>query len=183
MQRGATSVAIACERHFNTAATSGQEMLGVLARGATAGRRGTRVMSSTDPKALRPSDSLVIQTERLVLRELRPDDTDLLLEIFSDPIAMKYYPGTKSRSETRSWISRNLSSYREHGYGMWATFSSSTGEFVGQVGLTLQEVEGHAETELGYLLVREFWGRGIASEAARACRDFAFEKLGKSHLV
>ncbi len=96
---------------------------------------------------------------------------------------MKYYPGTKSRSETRSWISRNLSSYREHGYGMWATFSSSTGEFVGQVGLTLQEVEGHAETELGYLLAREFWGRGIASEAARACRDFAFEKLGRSHLV
>ncbi len=66
---------------------------------------------------------------------------------------------------------------------MWATFSRVTAEFVGQVGLTLQDVKGHAETELGYLLVRKFWGQGIASEAARACRDFAFEELGRSQLV
>ncbi len=125
----------------------------------------------------------LIETDRLALRPLRPDDTDLLLQIFSDPKAMEFYPGTKSRRETDRWIADNLRSYEEYGHGMWAVFVKQSGAFVGQVGFTRQQVDGVAETELGYLLVRKAWGRGLASEAARACLDFAFHTLRKPRLI
>lgn len=62
----------------------------------------------------------VVETERLILRRIESGDVDNLLGIFADPEAMRYYPGTKSRAETESWIAWNLGSYREHGFGLWA---------------------------------------------------------------
>ena len=73
--------------------------------------------------------------------------------------------------------------YEQYGHGMWAAVEREHGRFVGQIGLVVQEVEGVVEVELGYLLLRSCWGRGFATEAARACRDFGFRELHKDRLI
>ncbi|MCP3931608.1 MAG: GNAT family N-acetyltransferase, partial [Bacteroidetes bacterium] len=119
-----------------------------------------------------------LETERLTFRDLDQSDLGNLQEIFADPIAMKYYPSTKSESETLEWINWNIASYQKNGYGLWALVSKSTGEFVGQCGLILQrDVDGIDEVEVAYLLVRKHWGNGFATEAAAASRNFAFSNL------
>lgn len=127
--------------------------------------------------------SAVLETERMVLRELVPEDVDDLMPIFSDPEAMRYYPSTKSREEVERWIRWVTGSYEQNGFGLWACVLKATSEFCGQCGLMPQEVEGRREVEVGYLFVREFWGRGLATEAARASRDWGFEQLGRRRLV
>ncbi len=126
----------------------------------------------------------VLETSRLVLRAFTPSDVDDLLGIFSDPEAMRYYPATKGRYETAEWINRNLESYTDHGFGMWAAISKDTNEFVGQCGLILQrDVAGRDEVEIGYSFLRRCWNRGLATEAAVGCRTFGFRNLDRDHLV
>ena len=125
----------------------------------------------------------VLETERMMLRWMEMSDVDDLIGIFSDPVAMRYYPGTKTRREAEDWVRWTLSSYRDHGFGQWAAVLKDSGEFAGQCGLTVQEVEGEEEVEIGYLFLREFWGRGLATEAARAARDHGFHALGYERLV
>lgn len=118
----------------------------------------------------------------MVLRRMEMADVDFLMGIFSDPVAMRYYPGTKSRGEADAWVRNQLDRYRDHGIGLWAAIFKDSGEFAGQCGLTLQEVEGKEEVEIGYLFLRKYWNRGLATEAARACRDHGFA-LGHDRLV
>jgi ribosomal-protein-alanine N-acetyltransferase len=125
----------------------------------------------------------VLETERLILRQMCFNDIDNLLQIFSDPGAMRYYPSTKSREETAAWIDWNMRSYRENGFGLWAATLKDSAEFVGQCGLVAQEVDGRQEVEIGYLFVRRFWGRGLATEAARASRDYGINRLGYGRLI
>lgn len=124
-----------------------------------------------------------IETERLRLREMTPSDAEVLLGIFADPEAMRYYPRVKTREETEAWIDWNQRSYRDHGFGLWVAEFKRNGEFAGQCGLVKQEVAGRSEVEIGYLFLRRHWGQGLATEAARACRDYGFEQLGRSRLV
>lgn len=126
---------------------------------------------------------VVLVTERMRLRELTPGDADSLLGIFSDPEAMKYYPGTKDRDETGQWIARQRESYERNGFGLWLCELKQTGEFVGQCGLAWQDVEGTPEVEIGYLFLRRHWHRGFATEAAAACRDHGFDALRRDRLV
>jgi [ribosomal protein S5]-alanine N-acetyltransferase len=124
----------------------------------------------------------VLETERMVLRRMTMSDVDDLMGIFSDPVAMRHYPATKSRAEAEDWVRWTLGSYRDHGFGQWVAVLEDTREFVGQCGLTVQEVEGTEEVEIGYLFLRRFWGRGLATEAARAVRDYGFA-LGYRRLI
>lgn len=125
----------------------------------------------------------VLETERMVLRRMEMSDVDDLMGIFSDSVAMRYYPGTKTRREAEEWVRRMLASYRDHGFGLWAAVLKDSGELAGQCGLTVQEVAGEEEVEIGYLFLRKFWGRGLATEAARASRDHGFHTLGYGRLV
>jgi RimJ/RimL family protein N-acetyltransferase len=111
------------------------------------------------------------------------NDTSDLLKIFSDLEAMRFYPNTKNRRQTEDWIGWNLESYARHGFGLWIAELKQTGEFAGQCGLVTQDIDGVSEVEIGYLFLRKLWGRGLATEAARACRDYATNELGVKRLI
>jgi RimJ/RimL family protein N-acetyltransferase len=126
---------------------------------------------------------VVLETPRLFLRELAPQDVDGLFEILGDPETMRYYPHPYSREEVARWIERNRERYASHGFGLWALILREKGEFVGDCGLTYQHVDGVDELEVGYHVNKELWRRGLATEAARACRDHAFDALGFDRLI
>jgi [ribosomal protein S5]-alanine N-acetyltransferase len=119
------------------------------------------------------------ETERLRFRPIRPDDVDNLLLIFGDPVAMELWPAVKTREEVVKSIERYRQRYREQGYGLWAVELKETGEFVGRAGLIRQE-EG---IEVAYSLVPRHWHPGYATEAAQACRDWAFGHLDCDRVI
>jgi len=125
----------------------------------------------------------IIETERLILRELTPEDEDNLAAIFTDPVAMRYYPSTKSRMEIRFWLLRAIDSYRIHGFGLWGIETKEDGRFVGECGLVPQTIDTTEEIEIGYHVLRSHWRHGIATEAAIACRDYALDRLGLDRLI
>ena len=116
----------------------------------------------------------MIETERLLLREYTPDDFDDLYEILSDPETMAHYPAPFDEERTRRWIGWNLENYAAYGFGLWAVVRKETGEFIGDCGLTLQNIDGETLPEIGYHIHRKYWRRGYAKEAAKAVRDWAF---------
>jgi RimJ/RimL family protein N-acetyltransferase len=122
----------------------------------------------------------VLETERLLLRELEPGDLDDLAELFGDPEVTRYY---QRLPEPRAWLDWNRGLYAERGFGLWAVVLKETGEMVGDCGLTPQVVEGVDEIEVGYHLKRAFWGHGLATEAARRCRDHARDELAIARLI
>lgn len=97
---------------------------------------------------------MIMKTDRLILRKMRRDDAENLLEIFSDPIAMEYYPSTKNEKQTLQWIDRMLENYEKHGTGLWVAEHKQTGEFLGQCGIVPQEVEGSNEWKSAICLNR-----------------------------
>lgn len=125
----------------------------------------------------------VLETERLLLRDLTPDDVDGLLEIFGDPRAMWAYPSTKDRAQTEAWIRWAIESYDANGWGLWAVVRREDGRFLGDCGPMYQPVEGEQVPELGYHIVRAEWGHGYATEAALACRDWFFTNTDHQRLV
>src|SRR5215469_17940546 len=109
----------------------------------------------------------ILETSRLILREFTPDDADALALVVSDPETMRFYPAPFDRDGVEQWIARNLRRYAEHGHGLWAMVLKSSGEMIGDCGLTVQNVDGVNEIEVGYHVRRDLWGRGLATEAAQ----------------
>ena len=119
----------------------------------------------------------VIETQRLQLREMTPADRPALCRILQDSEVMYAYNGPFSDEEVDEWLERQLARYRQYGYGLWAVVLKATGEMIGQCGLTLQQWNGREMLEAGYLFQRSHWHQGYATEAARACTDYAFGTL------
>lgn len=111
------------------------------------------------------------------------DDAAFIYSLLSDPEHMRYYPRTYSLDEARGWIQWQLNLYRDHGFGLWALALKGAADLVGQCGLTIQDVEGDDEIEIGYHISKSHWRQGFASEAASACRDYAFDVLGLERIV
>jgi RimJ/RimL family protein N-acetyltransferase len=118
-------------------------------------------------------------TERLRLRPYTLADEAALFEVFSDAYARSFYPEMADRARVRAWIEWNLDNYQEFGFGLWAMELRSVGQFIGDCGLTYQEVEGRRMLELGYHVLESQRGRGYATEAARACRDAGFRNTAE----
>jgi [ribosomal protein S5]-alanine N-acetyltransferase len=125
----------------------------------------------------------ILETSRLLLREFVPGDVAALVRVLSDPIAMRYYPQPYNEEGVRDWIDRNRWRYRAHGYGLWAMVLKASGELIGDCGLIKQMVAGNDETEVGYHVRRDWWGQGLATEAARGCRDYAFAQLSVQRVI
>jgi RimJ/RimL family protein N-acetyltransferase len=125
----------------------------------------------------------ILETPRLILREFSPEDSEHLALVLSDPETMRFYPAPLDRTGVKTWISRNVHRYAEDGHGLWAMILKSSGELIGDCGLTVQEVDGVNEIEIGYHVRRDLWGKGFATEAARACRDYGFDSLPVERLI
>lgn len=121
------------------------------------------------------SKIVIIETNRLILREYTLDDFDNLYEIVSDPETMRHYPKPFDEERTRDWIEWNLQNYKNYGFGLWVVTLKETGEFIGDCGISIQNIDWELLPEIGYHIHKKYWRRGFGSEAARAVRDWAFE--------
>ena len=122
-------------------------------------------------------------TSRLALSEMADTDLDDMAALLGDEDVMSYYPRPYSRAESQDWIAWNQRNYHDHGFGLWTLTLRSTGEFVGDCGLTFQHVDGARELEVGYHVSGRMQGQGYATEAAAAARDFARDVLGFRRLI
>jgi RimJ/RimL family protein N-acetyltransferase len=124
-----------------------------------------------------------IQTERLLLRAWRPDDFEDFARISADPEVMRYIASGQPATRSQAW--RAMAVFVGHwslrGYGLWATEERATGRFIGRIGLW--NPEGWPGLEVGWLLDRACWGRGLATEGARAALDYAFTTVGADHVI
>jgi RimJ/RimL family protein N-acetyltransferase len=111
-----------------------------------------------------------------------PTDIDDMADLLGDPQVMRFYPAPKTREQAAAWIAWNERNYAEHGYGLWI-IETHEGDFVGDCGLTWQEVNGVKKLEVGYHVAPRWQGQGMASEAAAACRDFARERVEARELI
>ena len=121
---------------------------------------------------------MVLETERLVLREMGQADLPALCEILQDPLVMYAYEHAFSDDEAQAWLDRQLERYATYGFGLWAVVEKASGQLIGQCGVTMQDWCGREVPEVGYLFRRSKWHQGFAAEAAAACRDYAFHTLG-----
>ena len=115
---------------------------------------------------------LPLETERLLVRPLREEDAQALHEVWSDPETMRYIPAEPAASvdETLARVRRHVERHETTGLALWAVEERETGDVVGVCGLFPVEGTG-PEVEVAYHIARRHWGRGIATEAARACVD------------
>jgi RimJ/RimL family protein N-acetyltransferase len=127
--------------------------------------------------------SVVLETERLILRYLTPDDVDAIFAVIGDPETMKFYPQRFSREDAVHWVTRSQERYRSDGFGLFAVVLKPDGEVIGNCGLVRQDVEGESLLEVGYHFRRDHWGRGYATEAAAGCMAYAFGHLGAEKVV
>jgi RimJ/RimL family protein N-acetyltransferase len=116
----------------------------------------------------------MIETERLLLREYTPADFDALYEIISDPETMAHYPAPHARAGAQRWLNWWMDCYARCGFGLWAAVLKEKSEFIGDCGLSLQNIDGETLPEIGYHIHKKYWRQGFAKEAARAVRDWAF---------
>ncbi|MFV0559876.1 MAG: GNAT family N-acetyltransferase, partial [Enterococcus sp.] len=121
---------------------------------------------------------MIIETERLYLREMNQSDFDSLCKIVQDEETMKAYEGAFTDAEAQEWLNRQIERYEKWKFGLWAVVLKETNEMIGQCGLTMQPWKEKEVLEIGYLFNRMYWHQGYATEAAIACKDYAFDQLG-----
>ena len=119
-----------------------------------------------------------IETQRLILREFQQEDAQKLALILANPKVMKFSPvGILSELQTKEKVEGFITSYEKHGFGKWAVITKDSNELIGYCGIALEEIDNKDEREIGYRLDSNFWGKGLATEAALAALNYAFEQF------
>lgn len=128
--------------------------------------------------------AIAIKTPRLILRHFKPEDIDPLAAILGDPEVMRYsISGVKTRSQTQEFIAWVLSNYQKYGFGLYAVTLRETKQLIGYCGLLVWYFEEATEIEIGYRLARKYWGKGLATEAGMAVRNYAWQQLQLNRLI
>ena len=124
-----------------------------------------------------------LETERLRLRAFREDDLDAFAAIYADAEVMRFIGDGKVADRDGTWrvMSLLLGHWQLRGYGIWAAEEKETGALVGRIGLW--NPEGWPGLEVGWLLARSHWGRGLATEGGRRSLAWAFDELGADHVI
>lgn len=123
----------------------------------------------------------MIKTKRLGLRLFQKDDIDYLADLNSDPDVRQFFPdGTQTREQTETRMNDFISYYQEKGLPCFVMFELQSGEFVGRCGFGLVET---GEIEVGYLLHKKFWGKGLASEVLSALLQWAKKNIEADYII
>lgn len=121
---------------------------------------------------------IMIETERLIIREMVQSDLNALCKIMCDEEVMRAaYESAFSIDEVQGWLNRHLKRYEDYGFGLWAVVLRETNEMIGQCGLTMQGWRDKEVLEIGYLFQKAYWHKGYATEAVIACKEYAFSVL------
>jgi ribosomal-protein-alanine N-acetyltransferase len=129
-------------------------------------------------------DSVICETQRLILRKFEESDAPAIYRFRSDPEVMRFsIHGPATKEGVHEYLRSCASRYGRDGLGQWAVILKSDGSCIGECGICVQEVDGSKEYEIGYRLRRDCWGRGFATEATQACRDYGFQTANLSRLV
>lgn len=139
--------------------------------------------TTTPPGAATPPLLPELETARLRLRQFGMGDVDALARMTGDPVVMRYIAGGRpiGRAETEENLARIVEAFRRRGFGKWALVTKEDGELVGYCGLAAGSVD--VGVELAYMLAKEHWGRGLITEASRACLRYGFEELGLAEVA
>ena len=122
-----------------------------------------------------------LASERLVLRPWREDDAEPFAAMSADPDVMEHYPDVLTRADSDATIARITAHFAREGFGLWALEAPGVAPFVGFTGLARPGFM--PVVEVGWRLARPYWGRGYATEAARAAVAFGFEQLALDEIV
>lgn len=124
-----------------------------------------------------------LETARLLLRSLQPDDVEHVVSLWSDPDVTRFLGGPRDAGQVRAILQEELVEPPPGPFGQWPVVEKATGEFVGDCGLIPKEIDGAAEVDLVYVLAPGAWGKGFATEIGSALLRFAVEELGRRRLV
>lgn len=127
----------------------------------------------------------MLTTERLLLRPWRDADLPAFATLNADPRVMEFFPKCLTRGESDAAVARNRAHFDRHGFGKWAVEVVGIAPFIGYVGLTVPDYDlpFNPCVEIGWRLAAEYWGRGYATEGARAALDFGFRERGLPEIV
>ncbi len=127
----------------------------------------------------------VIKTERLILRTWRDEDLKFFAELNSDPRVMEYFPSVKSVEETAQEFGYIKGGFDSFGWGFWAASLIEEDKFIGFIGLMNVGFKARftPAVEIGWRLAYEYWGKGYATEAAKASLQYGFENLNLDEIV
>jgi RimJ/RimL family protein N-acetyltransferase len=130
-------------------------------------------------------DVLQLRTARLLLRRWRQIDREPFANLNADPVVMEHFPGVLSRAESDAMVDRIEAQFDEVGYGLWAVETPDEAPFIGFVGLSVPKFQAHfmPAVEIGWRFDRTYWGRGFATEAARAALADGFDRAGLREIV
>ena len=128
---------------------------------------------------------VIVETERLILRQFCLSDADAMNRVFGDAEVMRFGDGVKTAEWIHDWLCRCLEKYQQKsGIEPWAVVEKGSQEAIGYCGLFyFPDVCGQRETEIGFRLARAYWGRGYATEAVLAVRDYGFNTLRIPRLI
>jgi RimJ/RimL family protein N-acetyltransferase len=129
--------------------------------------------------------TIILETNRLILRRQVIKDLDALWALYCDPRITNFIPDApRSYEEAREELEWHMNVHpRYPELGLWATIHKETGRFIGRCGLLPWTIDGQREVEVAYTIAQEYWGQGLATEAARGILDYGFTKLNLSRLV
>lgn len=122
-----------------------------------------------------------LETERLILRFFRESDLEEYAEMFAHPEVMHFLGKPMTKSEAWRNMATQIGHWQLRGFGLWAVEQKETNSMIGRIGCF--QPEGWPGFEVGWMLRRDYWGKGYAVEAARAAMDYAFGRLKKARVV
>lgn len=131
------------------------------------------------------SQTFILETKRLLLRRQIMEDLDALWDLYCNPEITKYIPDApRSYEEAKEELEWFLNGHPRHPeLGLWATIHKETGKFIGRCGLLPWTIEGQQEVEVAYTLSQDYWGQGLATEAAQGILQYGFEQLHLSRMI
>src|SRR5215208_5607626 len=128
---------------------------------------------------------LILETKRPVLRRQVPPALDAPWGLYCDPENTRYIPDApRSREEAKEELEWHMNGHpRFPELGLWATIHKEMGKFIGRCGLLPWTIDERQEVEVAYTISRDYWGQGLATEAAQAILDYGFERLNLIRLI